>query len=221
MKRLSIIVTAALIMSLGALFVIADQDAQTDVGATGQYTVTSAEATLAEGGNVTEVNVTSTGSTDKWQGFYGNVSGNLALGDGATVFFNWTGASFSAIFASPGSTVDWGSVSGIAGAPAMNGKDTDYGFTNTDSDSITNTFGGASCTAGTYLAAADGATPYNSTTAGIWETCIGEDSGGALDDTVFGTNIASGDSFAGTEVDYQLLVPVIAANDNYYFYLEV
>lgn len=221
MKRLAILTTAILVLSLGAALVIANQDAQSTTGTTASYSAPAANAVATEGGNVTENNVSSIASTGKWQGFYGNISGSLRLGDGVDVFYDWTGITFLAVYASPDNAVDWASVTGLNGAGALNGKDTDYGFTNTDSDSITNTFSGATCSAGTEIATAASVTPFNSSaSAGDWEVCIAEDGGATVLDTVFGTNITSGDSYAGVPVDYQLMVPVNATGQTYYFYLE-
>lgn len=225
MKQLTLTVITVFAIALGLAFVAAPPgDAQGDIGSTGQYTTPAANAVNAQGGNVTAVNVSSNQTTSKWQGYWGNVSGALTLGDGSAVFYDWSTATFQAVYASPGNNIDWTTVSDLSGAAAREGKDTDYGFTSTDADSINRTMSGAGCSAGGVFTAADGVFSYNSTGGNSdWQTCLGEDGGTALDDTVFGTNIVQngGDAYNGQLVQYQLMVPVIAANDDYYFYLEV
>ena len=225
MKRLAIITAIVFVLAFGASYVIGVPDfAQGTAGATGQYSTAAANAVQAEGGNVTQVDVSTIMSTQKWQGFWGNISGSLALGDGVDIFYNWTVVSFQAVYASPGNDIDWATAGDLSGQAAREGKDTDYGFASGDSDSINATFGGGACSAGTIFAAADGVSSFNSTGgASAWETCLGEDAGAALDDTVFGADIvwAGSDSFKGSSVQYQLMVPVIAAEDSYYFYLEI
>ena len=213
-----------MIISIVALVMSAPENAQTSTGSTGQYTVAPAAATSAQGGNVTAVNVSADVSTSKWQGYWGNITGSLQLGTGATIFYNWSGVQFQAVYASPGSDVDFATITDLNTSANLTAKDTDYGFTASDTDSINNTMSGNTCTAGTIFTAAAGVTPYNSTGgASSWTTCIGEDAGGLLDDTLFGTNIVQNgaDAFNGQTVQYQLMVPVIAAGDSYYFFLEV
>lgn len=211
-----------MVLALGiSLVQAAPQDAQSTAGSTGQYSTSAANTVSAEGGNVTQVNVSSDSSTGKWQGFWGNISGSLQLGDGSATFYDWSSVSFQAVYASPGNSITWGSLTSLSGN--LTAKDTDYGFTSSDADSINNTMTGASCNAGTEIASADGVTPYNSSgSAGSWETCIAEDTSD-LAGTVFGTNIisAGADAYNGDNVQYQLMVPVNGATQNYYFYLEI
>jgi uncharacterized membrane protein len=225
MKQTATTLAIVMVFALAATLVIAaPQDAQSAAGTAETYTVTGANAYSAEGGNITEVNVSSDASTSKWQGFWGNISGSLRLGDGTSnIFYDWSGITFQAVYASPGTTLNWATVSDLAGQGAREGKDTDYNLTSTDPDSINQTMSGAACSAGTIFTNADGVTPYNSTAgAGSWETCLGEDTSN-LAGTVFGTDVisAGADAFNGDTVQYQLMVPVEEAGTNYYFYLEI
>jgi len=220
MKRLAIIMTAVLVFALGTFAVIANQDAQSTTGATGQYSADPANAVTAEGGDVTENNVESNATTTKWQGFWGNVSGSLQLGDGTDTFYDWSGVTFQAIYASPNNAPDWGSLNG---GIDLTDVDTAFGFTSSDTDSVNSTFAGAACTAGTEIAGAPGATPLdNNGDPGDWITCVAEDTtavGVAI--AVFGTDITTGTGFNGDTIDYQLMVPAEAATTDYYFFLEI
>lgn len=52
----------------------------------------AAQSETIEEGAVTALNVSSTQVTNKWAGFFGNVSGSEILGDGSgNTFFQWTG----------------------------------------------------------------------------------------------------------------------------------
>ena len=173
---------------------------------------------------MTEVNVSAIVSTGNWQGFFGNISGSLRLGDGSSVFYDWTDAEFSAVYASPDNAVDWSTVNGLSTTGEKEGKDTDYGFASADADSINQTMSGSGCAAGSEITGAAGVTPFNSTGgAGSWTTCLAEDGGGLVSDTVLGTDIvwAGADAYNGQNVQYQLMVPVNETGQNYYFYLEI
>ncbi len=228
MKRLITLMAYAMVFTLGIGFALAaPQAGQSTIGATGQYSAPAANSVTAGGGNVTEVNVSSNQGTQKWQGFYGNVSGSLKLGDGSSTFYDWTGVTFQGVFASPDSNVNWGNgITAVTSAstPNLATLDTDYGFTSSDADSINNTFSGTACNAGTAIASAAGVTPFNSTgTAGQWTTCIGEDSTGGVTGAVFGTDVisAGADTYNGNTAQFQLMVPVNATTQSYYFYLEI
>ena len=218
MKRLQLVLTAILILALGSFAAQAAQDAQSETGVAEQLTVPDANAVSSQGGNVTENNVSSAANTGKWQGFWGTISGSLALGDGAdNQFYNWTGITFQTIYATPNSAgLDWGSLAGLS--TNLDTIDGDYGFITADADSIDNTLSGGTCDAGAITGAA-GVTPFGT---GAWETCIGEDTAEAgLNRLVFGTAIASGAGFNGDTIDYQLMVPAQAAGTDYYFFLEI
>ena len=208
---------AVLVVALGA-FVVANQDAQSTAGATGQYTAPAANAIAAEGGNVTENTVESNASTTKWQGFWGNVSGSLRLGDGSAIFYDWSGVTFQAIYASPAVAPSFGSLSGVDAALDLEALDTAFGLTSADADSIASTMTGNTCVAGTEITAAAGVTPNG---AGAWETCVGDSGALGLGSVVFGTNIASGEGYNGDTIDYQIMVPAQGAGTDYYFFLEI
>lgn len=225
MKRDVVTILAVVFVVAFATYVIADgEDGQSTVGTSASYTAPAPNAVSTQGGNVTEVNVSADVSTGRWQGFYGNISGSLRLGDGSNTFYDWSSVSFQAVFASPDSAVDWTTIAGLSTTGDKEGKDTDYGFDSGAADSINLTMTGAACAAGTQISGAAGVTPYNSTGGtGSWTTCLAEDSGATVADTVFGTNIVEGgaDAFNGQNVQYQLMVPVNATGQSYYFYLEL
>ncbi len=224
MEQRQFIVTILTISILILGFAYANEPAQSTPGATGQYTPTGGNTIGAGGGNVTEVNISADLSTSKWQGYWGNVSGSLRLGDGSNVFFDWSNVEFAAVYASPNSNPDWTSVTAVSSQGDKETKDAAFGFTNTDADSITNTMTGSACAAGTEISGAAGVTPYdNAGDPGSWDTCIADITGTDTTRALFGTNIISAGATAynGLNVQFQLMVPAADGGTNYYFFLEI
>ena len=212
---------AVLVVALGT-FAVANQDAQSTIGDTGQADVAAANAVSANGGDVTENNVSSTANTEKWQGFWGTISGSFVLGDGTDVFFDWSGATFQAVYASPNNAPDWENIDPVETLGERQAADTEFGYNDADADSITETFSGNTCAAGTEIAAAAGVTPFDDAGApGAWTTCIGNDGTAGVNGYVFGTNIVADTAFNNEAADYQLMVPAEAAGTDFYFFLEI
>jgi hypothetical protein len=95
----------------------------------------------AQGGNVTELNIAALTITKSWQGYYGNISGIVALQDGKNnTFYNWTMANFKGrVFASRSNTVQWSTVN-CTNATNETDEMTYLNQAPTDSDSVLNTF---------------------------------------------------------------------------------
>jgi len=66
----------------------------------------------AQAGNVTELNIDGYSTTQTWQGYFGNVTGTIMLGDGSdNVMYNWSLSSPEGeIYASVNDSISWGSV---------------------------------------------------------------------------------------------------------------
>ena len=64
----------------------------------------------AQGGNVTLLNLSVQQSTSRWQGYYGNISGSLSLGVGSNIFFDFSAATVSSVFASQNASFDFTSL---------------------------------------------------------------------------------------------------------------
>ena len=191
----------------------ATQGATVSEGATGQITESSAGQNVAQGGNVTIINLTATVSTDKWQGYYGNVTGTLALGYGAFSFYDFSGAAPITVFASQNQTFDFASLA----ATDSSNIDTDWGYnTATDNDqavdvyTISNSIGGVTVNS-TLLNG--GATRIT----GIFS----DGNTGDKENYAFGANVTNGAAFDGNNWDYQLMVPVNVTTETYYFYVEI
>ncbi len=224
MKRFA----AMLALLFAASLAFAIQPAETwTLGATDKYTQASTASYVTEGGNVTYGNLSGNVSTEKWAGFWGNVSGTIVLAPGANspMFYTWPwtpadGGEVCAIAASSGFV--WAAVEAVTGSEI----DTVWGFDVLNTDSASNTLTDASCNlivAGTTVAPSAGVT----TNGGTFETCAVADAAVPAwkDDIAFCVNITQGGAlFNSLTGDYQLLA---AANETdaqyetYNFWLEL
>lgn len=113
-------------------------------------------------GNITELTIFSgSGGSQSWQGYYGNVSGGLTLGDASSnIMYNWSVATPSGeVYASTNSSITWAnlqcfnfSASGTYTDESGNGGTTnlygtnqtiledEFGISSTDIDGINETF---------------------------------------------------------------------------------
>jgi len=199
----------------------------------GRYSyVTVAGNVTTEGGNVTEVNISSNASTEKWVGFYGNVTGNVLLSKGtgtALYVWTWSPAESGEVCVSVNSAFNYWST--LATATATN-IDAAFGFTTSaDPDTASKTLVDTCSMSFT----ARGATPisgignYTNNYAGnpTWETCAfdrgAESSQG---DYVFCVNISSSKTVApvNANYNYQVMAPISDTpgyTGPYYFYVEL
>ena len=108
-----------------------------------RYPVTLASNTSAIAGNVTELNFVSNSVTNTWQGYYGNISGSIKLGDANNnTLYDWTTASPNGeIYATRTSGVpSWASVA-CANQVNVTAEDTILGVNvSVDQDSVNKTF---------------------------------------------------------------------------------
>ncbi|MGB9719574.1 MAG: hypothetical protein ACPL06_03200 [Candidatus Anstonellales archaeon] len=196
------------------------------VGQTGKYTQVASANYTTEGGNVTNINLTGNISTEKWAGFWGNVSGRIVLAPGAgqPMFFTWAwnstnGGEVCAIAGPSG--FDWSGLQTVAASEI----DTVWGFAGGDTDSAANTLM-SSCNvdvAGIPVSGSAG----NFTGVGGFETCAVADQAipAVKTDIAFCVNITQGGNlFNGLTGDYELLAPTnetAGQYETYYFWLEL
>ena len=194
------------------------------------FSEASSASVAVQAGNVTELNISGSGVTDHWAGFYGEISGNITLGDtSGNVFYDWTGlnALSGEVFASNDSSVNWTGI-GCASAAELTSIEASLGITATDADRINATY-----TSGAHpsfdVGTVTGITGCNSTNA---YTNTGKDASTfyqiLLTDTegdpVYTTLINdSTTGFNSVAHDFQLLVGESDAvgTTNLYFYLEL
>jgi len=110
---------------------------------TSRYPVTSATNISAIAGNVTELNFESNSVTNTWQGYFGNISGSILLGDANNnTLYNWTSASPGGeIYATrSGTAPNWDNIR-CATTAELDAEDTTLGVNSSiDQDSVNRTF---------------------------------------------------------------------------------
>ena len=108
-----------------------------------RYSASSAKTADAIAGNVTEINLNANAVTQTWQGYFGNITGNILLGDANNnTFYNWALANPQGeIYATRTATVPaWANVR-CSNVSEIASEDTTLGANqSTDADSINNTF---------------------------------------------------------------------------------
>ncbi len=184
----------------------------TTVGDSGTYTASTAGNASAVGGNVTSVNIASSISTTKWQGFYGNVTGNQRLGSGANVFYDFGSTTFTTVFATTGTSIAWASLE----AGNIVSLDGNWSFnTASDVDQAVDIFGTLN---ETYLSIAS--VPKLAISSNFSMYVFND--GGNVDkgDYVFAAAVSSAGAagFDGKIWNYELMVPVGGSAETYYFY---
>lgn len=234
-KKIGIIGTLLAVLVLMAVVAVvpagADPvNATTTIVSNISYLGTSAAgSSAANGGNITQVDLNITSSTTKWQGYYGNITGELALGSspGKTMFqWNLTSVAGEVFAARDGAMThsNWTGLENRTGSQI----DTDFGFTPGDSDSATKTFINTSTpinisgiTYGPNATSAVNTSVYGG--APTWETiALANSSNPAIANYVFaGVIINNGTAYDNTQKDFQMIVPVENGTQTYYFYVEL
>jgi len=237
---LAIILGALLTAAISAI----PDGATVAVGKPQTKNVSAPQNVTAQGGNITEVNITDNTQTQVWQGFWGTVNGSIVLQDAAAAtFYRWNVFNISGeVYASRLSSVNFANIK-----PDNNCSDdnslTGFGF----SDSVNNTY-----TNNTNRFIQVGTVAINASTACAVYTFVNSSAQSSffqdiiLTDTL-NTNITNGSTSVGgnttvyaTPIEgnisgynglnrtglvgtYQLLVPVnrTAGFNTYFFYAEI
>lgn len=211
-----------LVLATSLVMAIQPAESWTVLG-TGKYTQLVQANVTTEGGNVTNMDVGGNASTERWAGFWGNVTGRIVLSPATALFYSWAwtpanGGEVCAVAAPSG--FDWAAVQTTTAA-AVNSV---WSF-GAGTDNATNTYTSSACNldvAGTPVT-----TVGNLTGVGGFETCVVADNAApaAKDELAFCVNVtAAGNLFNGNVGNYELLVPAnetAGATETYYFWLEL
>jgi len=185
----------------------------TQVLGSGKLTETSAEQEDAQGGNVTEINLTATVSTDRWQGYYGNVSGKLRFGRGSYIFYTFGVSSEVAVYASQNSSFDFTAIE----AAAASDIDTQWGY-GVGNDQAEDIFTGDTTNISGVVAPSVELLPLGQN---LNSTIMDDGQTGDKLNYIFGAVVQKGATcFDSSICDYELLVPA-DGTEQYYFFLEV
>ncbi len=230
MKTKILILSALMVISMFAMAVMpvsaspgattANEVSSTDAGPT----ATASSAVTTEGGNITNVDLVADSYTERWAGFYGNVTGTINLTDGTYSLYNWTWT-----VADEGEVIASTASSGITWASLVNGTatevDTAWSFSSS-SDSATSTFDSTeSVTIGDQTMT--GTDAADTGAADGYKTAIVKDNTTVTskDDLLFVANIINGGSTFNSEThDFEMIVPTnatIGQTEQYYFYVEL
>ncbi len=238
-------------------FVLATYDSSNQIsgatitkGSTVRATAASIGTDTAAGGNITNMNLTTSGLTAKWQGYYGNASlGSLRLGTGSsTNLYSWSGSlknNIIGVFATTGSDFNFGRIN----LGTSLSYDSALGYTYPqgggywpDADTVVNTMAGGSkyvvfTTDDIGKPSVVNLTSY-ALENNVWSSISSKfstgvftdntDSGALQTDFAVGVNVSNGPyrSFDNqTDINYELMVPLNASSasvgQTYYFYLAV
>jgi len=109
----ALVLVAVIALAIGATFAIADPLAPTTLTQTTSsarnISALPAQSVEARGGNVTEVNINALTQTRVWQGYYGNIAGEITLDNANNfTFYNWTAAEpRGQIYATLNTSIAW------------------------------------------------------------------------------------------------------------------
>ena len=218
-----ILAVLGLITTVFSIALAVPTPANLTVGTQETYAYSPAVTTVTtQGGNITQINVTSVQVTDKWAGFYGHVSGSIVLADASGDYlYQWTIANINGgfVYAANTSVSNWtcANIVPVAGPSdtylpsfLITGSDA-YNYTFTTSESVSIPLG---CPAQLVN--------YTTTNPGTFKTYALK----AITDNALiwaGLINANQSSFNGGTADYQILAGVdsTTGTTTYYFYLEL
>jgi len=202
-----------------------------------RFGVDSAQTTNAFAGNVTEFNLNANSITQTWQGYFGNITGKIVLGNANNdTFYDWTlTAPQGEIYATRLATIPtWSSVA-CASATNISAEETALGVDPAvDKDSVNNTFFNTTSFNTFYVGSVEinptqncyATYMYNSTGAqavDFAEVLLADVSG-----SIVYTGLIEPDAmgFDGSTHDFQIIVGEDGHDGNtapsvYYFYLEL
>jgi len=201
-----------LIAVMLASFAFAQSAAETDVIGTGRLTETTAGNATAQGGNVTLLNLTVTRSTDRWQGFYGNISGTLALGFGSDIFYDFSGSGPTSVFASRNETFDFTALEQATAADI----DTAWGYAD-GADQAVDIYTTTATIEGVNAPAVELEPAGSDFNSSIFDMGVSS----AKTHFAFGVDVqAAKPCFDGSSCEYELMVPSEGL-EVYYFFLTI
>ncbi len=204
------------------------------VGTSSRRNLTTSNTTSVDAlaGNVTRLDINGLSITTSWQGYYGNISGNVILADAQNYsMYEWgNGTSISGeVYASRNDTIDWANIQ-CANSTIIAAEESYLGQSSGDSDSVTNTFNSTShpsfFVGTTNLTGCPSTNAWTSgaQNASNWHQILLADPN---DKVVYTTIIDHGATgFDGETHDFQLLVGENGKNGDtstttYYFYTEL
>jgi hypothetical protein len=204
MKTKIIGITIILLLSFVTVFANSPVGAGvTDVGSFGPLNESEPSSINITAGYINQVSLTANVSTIKWAGIFGNVSGNIQLGDGVSenVMFNWV-AQGNLVYSSEAGAPSWATLATTT--PGDIDAALSY-MSASDSDSATNTFVGASESIGSNLFTLSSVFATTLSNGGNnWKTYALTD---GADFVYAGKVDVANENYVGGSSDFQMIVP--------------
>ena len=227
-KWRGIVIFAILVSIMVATNIKGDPSGVTlDRGASSRGTNPSATQTTAQAGNITQMNIDQSRITDTWQGFYGNVSGQIVLENGVgNNFYDWDYLSLTGeIYATRSTVSDWTTIN-CTNRTQWQNEELKLGISTTQLDGINETYSQTSYP--TFLVGArqmngcKSTRPYKATSSAsrFWNVLLNSNS----INTVYAAILAENkNAFDNSTADFEILVPVnrTIGTATYYFYAEL
>jgi hypothetical protein len=219
---LAIAACLALALTVSAAVAITEHGVTTNRGTNVTKTYAGVTSITAGGGNISRMNITMELQAAYWAGFHGNISHSLVLAGGTTNFYSWTGsfASTGYVLFANGTVTDWSQVTGTSATHATQ-EDTYLG-TSAQPNNVTRTFALTNnvALALTNTIAPGAAMSVNTSngTRNVWQTVL-------LRSTAQNVKVYAGiinqnaRNYAGSSVDYQVMVPVRASTQQRTYYM--
>jgi len=184
-----------------------------DIIRTGTLNTTTEGNATAQGGNMTNVNLTTMVSTDRWQGFYGNATGTLQFGYGNYVFYAFSGSQEIAVYGSRNYSFDFDYMENATAADV----DAVWNYSS-GNDQAVDVFTGALTNISGVLAPS---VELNPSGQNLNSTILDMGANYSKGSYAFGAIIQpAATCFDGTLCDFELLVPA-DGQEIYYLFLEV
>jgi hypothetical protein len=170
----------------------------TNSGSVGSYGAPAAGSSSVTSGQIYTANLSTEQATYRWAGLFGNVSGNIVLGDSDDdVLYQWA-ASGNLVYASTAAAPVWASL-----ADATDAQMPAYLTTGSDNYTATFTGGSESIGSGIFTVSSDFATTQTAAattwkTYSLWDTT----------DLIFAGKVEEdGSAYDGSSADYQMIIP--------------
>lgn len=230
-----IFLVLAIVTVLSSFYASAQPFGVTDIseGASSRYSSSATPTQVnAQAGNVTELSINATAVTTSWQGYYGNITGNIILADASgNNFYNWSITQPSGeVYASRNDSITWTGINCSQAADVAT-EEAYLGQQATDPDSVSNTFVltthpaffvGAKNMTGCYSTHAYDSTGGQGT--GFWQVLLTDTQGYTVYTSVIDSSVQTG--FNNRPWQFELLVGENGKVGNegitpYYFYVEL
>ena len=181
----------------------------------------------AQAGNITQLNIDQSRITDTWQGFYGNVSGQIVLENAAGKnFYDWNYLSLTGeVYATRSSVTDWSDIN-CTNRTNWQNEESSLAISTTQLDGINETY--SSTTHPVFLVGSrqmdncPSTRPYNSTSSSsqFWNVLLNSNSYNVVYTAILAENK---NAFDNSTADFEILVPVNRTTGfaTYYFYAEL